>query len=97
MHDNTIAKLKKFGLWEKLNGMENMNLIEPKDYVSFIYQISKCALIVCDGGSMQEESLIFGKPCVILRKSTERPEGLKTNFQFLSKLDADKAKAKIKE
>ena len=46
---------------------------------------------------MQEESLIFGKPCVILRKSTERPEGLETNFQFLTKFDVEKSKAKIKE
>ena len=46
---------------------------------------------------MQEESLIFGKPCVILRKSTERPEGLETNFQFLTKLDVEKSKAKIEE
>jgi UDP-N-acetylglucosamine 2-epimerase (non-hydrolysing) len=46
---------------------------------------------------MQEESLIFGKPCVILRKSTERPEGLETNFQFLTKLDVKKSIAKIRE
>ena len=46
---------------------------------------------------MQEESLIFGKPCVILRNSTERPEGLKTNFQFLTKLDVERSKEKIKE
>ena len=46
---------------------------------------------------MQEESLIFGKPCVVLRMATERQEGLKTNFQFLSKLDVKKTKNKIKE
>ena len=67
------------------------------DYPEFVYQISKCSLIICDGGSMQEESLIFKKPCIILRKATERQEGLKTNFQFLSKLDVEKTKNKIKE
>ena len=46
---------------------------------------------------MQEESLIFGKPCVILRYSTERPEGLKTNFQFLTKLDVETTIEKIRE
>jgi len=97
IHDNTLKKIEDFGLLKKLKGIKNLHLIKPVDYVSFIYQISKCSLIVCDGGSMQEESLIFGKPCVILRKSTERPEGLKTNFQFLTKFDVEKSKAKIKE
>ena len=97
IHDNTLEKLEKFGLLKELKKIKNLHLIKPMDYVSFIYQISKCSLIICDGGSMQEESLIFGKPCVILRKSTERPEGLKTNFQFLTKLNVEKAVDKIKE
>ena len=96
-HDNTLKKLENFGLLKKLEENKNIKLIEPMDYISFIYQVSKCALIICDGGSMQEESLIFGKPCVILRNSTERPEGLKTNFQFLSRLDVEKSKMKIRE
>ncbi len=96
-HDNTLKKLEDFGLLKKLEGNKNIKLIKPIDYINFIYQISKCSLIICDGGSMQEESLIFGKPCVILRNSTERPEGLKTNFQFLTKLHVEKSKEKIKE
>jgi UDP-N-acetylglucosamine 2-epimerase (non-hydrolysing) len=96
-HDNTLKKLEEFGLLKKLRENKNIKLIRPVDYINFIYQISKCSLIICDGGSMQEESLIFGKPCVILRNSTERPEGLETNFQFLTKLDVGKSKDKIKE
>jgi len=96
-HDNTLKKLEEFGLLKKLRGNKNIKLIKPMDYINFIYQISKCSLIICDGGGMQEESLIFGKPCVILRNSTERPEGLETNFQFLTKLDVEKSKEKIKE
>jgi UDP-N-acetylglucosamine 2-epimerase len=46
---------------------------------------------------LQEESLIFKKPCIILRNATERQEGLKTNFQFLSKLDVEKTREKMKE
>ena len=97
IHDNTLHKLKEFGLLEKLKENKKIHLIEPMNYVSFIYQMSKCSLIVCDGGSMQEESLIFQKPCVILRKSTERPEGLESNFQHLSKLNVKETKEKIKE
>lgn len=95
IHDNSKKKFKDFGLLKKLN--KNIFLIEPMDYVSFIYQMNQCKLIICDGGSMQEESLIFGKPCIILRMETERQEGLKTNFQFLTKLDVKKTKQKINE
>lgn len=95
IHDNSKEKFEEFGLLNKLN--KNIFLIEPMDYISFIYQMSKSKLIVCDGGSMQEESLIFGKPCIVLRMETERKEGLKTNFQFLSKLNVEKTKEKINE
>ena len=97
MHTNTRAKLEKFGLYDKLMQNKNIKILPPMDYPEFIAQIEKCSLIVCDGGSMQEESLIFGKPCVILRNATERQEGLETNFQFLTKLDVIKTKQKIQE
>ncbi|MCK4996963.1 UDP-N-acetylglucosamine 2-epimerase (non-hydrolyzing) [Candidatus Pacearchaeota archaeon] len=97
MHDNTEAKLKEFGLYEKLMKNKNIKIMPSMDYPSFICQMEKCSLIVCDGGSMQEESLIFGTPCVVLRMATERQEGLETNFQFLSKLDVEGTKAKIRE
>lgn len=97
MHDNTLEKIKHFGLYEKLIENKNIKIISPMDYPEFIYQMSKCSLIICDGGSMQEESLIFKKPCIILRKATERQEGLESNFQYLSKLDVEKTKKKIKE
>ena len=96
-HGNTLAKLKKFGLLDSLKENKNIILIDPLDYITFIYQISRCSLIICDGGTMQEESLIFQKPCIILRKHTERQEGLKSNFQFLSRFDIGKTKEKIRE
>jgi UDP-N-acetylglucosamine 2-epimerase (non-hydrolysing) len=97
LHDNTKKQFVKHGLWKKLNKLKNIKIIKPLDYISFIYQMSKCSIIVCDGGSMQEESLIFKKPCIILRKATERQEGLKTNFQFLSELKVRETKNKIRE
>ncbi len=97
LHDNTKRKLEEFGLYDKIKANKNIKIIKPLDYINFIYQLSKCSLIICDGGSLQEESLIFKKPCIILRKATERQEGLETNFQFLSKLDVEKTKGKIRE
>ena len=97
LHDNTKKKLMKFGLYSQLLLIRNVEIIKPMSYVDFIYQLSKCSLIVCDGGSMQEESLIFNKPCVIMRCVTERQEGLETNFQFLSNFELEETKAKILE
>lgn len=97
MHTNTESKLKQFGLYEKLMANKNIKIMPAMDYPEFIAQMEKGSLIVCDGGSMQEESLIFKKPCIVLRMATERQEGLKTNFQFLSKLDVKKTKKKIEE
>jgi UDP-N-acetylglucosamine 2-epimerase len=97
VHDNTLNKLEEFGLLSKLKKNSHVHLIKPMDYVSFIKQMASCSLVICDGGSMQEESLIFGKPCIILRYSTERPEGLETNFQFLTKLDVDATVKKLEE
>lgn len=97
IHDNTLKSLEKFGLLSKLKRNKNIKIISSMDYVSFIYQVANCSLIICDGGSIQEESIIFQKACVILRKATERPEGLCSNFQFLSELDVKKTKKKMKE
>jgi len=97
LHENTKKKLDNLGLLERLERNRNIILTEPLDYPTFIYHLKNSSLIFCDGGSMQEESLIFEKPCIIMRNTTERPEGLKTNFQFLSKFRVEETKIKIKE
>jgi len=97
MHDNTLKKLQEFNLIKKIQENPNIKIIKPLDYPEFIFQLSKCSLIICDGGSLQEESLIFKKPCIILRRATERQEGLTTNFQFLSNLNIPRTLNKIEE
>ena len=95
MHDNTKKQLIKFDLYNRLKQNKKIKIIGTLDYPSFIYQLKKCSLIICDGGSIQEESLIFSKPCIIFRMATERQEGLESNFQFLSKLEIEKTKKQI--
>lgn len=51
--------------------------------------LANCKYLITDGGSIQEESLAFKKPCILLRKKTERDEGLETGINFLTKLDID--------
>ena len=94
LHENTKKYLINFGLFEKLKQNKNIKIIPTQEYSKFIYQIKNASIIICDGGSIQEESLIFHTPCVLLRKSTERQEGLESNFQSLVGIDIEKIREK---
>lgn len=83
LHDNTEYHLKKYGLWEEVVKIKNIKIIPLTDYATFIFLLANCRYLVTDGGSIQEESLVFKKPCVLLRKRTERQEGLLTGINFL--------------
>jgi UDP-N-acetylglucosamine 2-epimerase len=95
LHDNTQYYLKKYGLFEELKKMKNLEITPLVNYEKFIFLMAKCKYLVTDGGSIQEESLVFKKPCIILRKATERQEGLSTGINFLTKLDVDYSKELI--
>jgi len=97
LHDNTKMHLEDYGLWEEIKGMKNLKIISLTDYPYFISLLADCKYIITDGGSIQEESLVFKKPCIILRNVTERQEGLSTGINFLTKLDVEKTKEIIKE
>lgn len=94
IHDNTYERIYKFNISHEFCGID---LVKLKDYVEFIYLLKNCSLLLTDGGSVQEESLVFKKPCIILRKRTERVAGLKTGINFLTKLDLEKAKIILKK
>ncbi len=80
---------------EKVRAMKNIKITPLISYFEFIFLISKCKYLVTDGGSIQEESLVFKKPCVLLRNLTERQEGLSSGINFLTKLDVNYAKEVI--
>jgi len=95
MHDNTKLLLSKFELLDKIH--KNIKVVKPMNYIEFIYHLANADFLLTDGGSIQEESLVFKKPCVILRKYTERQEGLSTGINFLTKLNVDYAKKIIRD
>jgi len=95
LHDNTRQQLVKFGLWKKLQ-RKNLLIMQPRSYKEFISMFSDAKYAVVDGGSIQEESLALKKPCILLRKRTERQEGLAIGINFLTGLDLNKAKEAIK-
>lgn len=59
-----------------LGGMERVDLVEPLDYPELIKVMKNSFLILTDSGGIQEEAPTFGKPVLVLRETTERPEGI---------------------
>jgi len=59
-----------------LGGLPNVQLLEPLDYSSFLYLLKHCHLVLTDSGGIQEEAPSLGKPVLIMRDGTERPEGV---------------------
>ena len=59
---------------EKLSNVKNIELVEPLDYLDFIRAMKESYLILTDSGGVQEEAPALGKPVLILRENTERPE-----------------------
>jgi len=62
-----------------LNGIDNIFLIEPLEYEPFVYLMSKSYLIMTDSGGIQEEAPSLGKPVLVMRDTTERPEAIAAN------------------
>jgi UDP-N-acetylglucosamine 2-epimerase (non-hydrolysing) len=63
-------------VFEILNGLGNIHLIEPLDYPAFVYLMDKSYLILTDSGGVQEEAPSLGKPVLVMRDVTERVEGV---------------------
>ncbi|MGL5630043.1 MAG: non-hydrolyzing UDP-N-acetylglucosamine 2-epimerase [Plesiomonas shigelloides] len=59
-----------------LRGIDNVILIDPQDYLPFVYLMNRAYLILTDSGGIQEEAPSLGKPVLVLRDTTERPEAV---------------------
>jgi UDP-N-acetylglucosamine 2-epimerase (non-hydrolysing) len=59
-----------------LGGRGNVHLIEPLDYLPFVYLMSRATIIITDSGGIQEEAPSLGKPVLVMRATTERPEAI---------------------
>ena len=72
---------------EVLAGVPRIHLIEPLDYRPFVQLMNKCYLILSDSGGVQEEAPTLGKPVLVLRKTTERPEAIEVGTAKLVGVD----------
>lgn len=59
-----------------LSGHDNVHLIEPQDYLPFVYLMQQAYVILTDSGGVQEEAPSLGKPVLVMRETTERPEAV---------------------
>jgi UDP-N-acetylglucosamine 2-epimerase (non-hydrolysing) len=75
---------------EVLQGIENVHLIEPLDYEPFVYAMEKSYIILTDSGGVQEEAPSLGKPVLVMRESTERPEAVEAGTVKLVGTDKKK-------
>jgi UDP-N-acetylglucosamine 2-epimerase (non-hydrolysing) len=75
---------------ERLAGLDNVALIEPLDYPHFARLIDLSTLMLTDSGGVQEEAPALGKPVLVMRETTERPEGVEAGTAKLVGTDADR-------
>lgn len=75
---------------EDLSNLGNMFFIEPLEYLSFVYLMEKSNIVLTDSGGIQEEAPGLGKPVLVMRDTTERPEALEAGTVKLVGTDYDK-------
>ncbi len=75
---------------ENLSNLGNMFFIEPLEYLSFVYLMEKSDIVLTDSGGIQEEAPGLGKPVLVMRDTTERPEALDAGTVQLVGTDYDK-------
>ena len=86
VHPNPNVRAGFSGLAEH----RHVRLIEPLDYLEFVYMLSECHSVLTDSGGIQEEAPSLGKPVLVLRKVTERPEAVAAGTVKLVGTDTDR-------
>ena len=76
-------------VYELLSGLSNVYLISPLDYLPFIYAMQHSTLLLTDSGGVQEEAPSLGKPVLVMRDTTERPEAVEAGTVKLVGTDAE--------
>lgn len=77
-------------VYDILSGVNNIMLIEPLAYPAFVWLMNKAYIIITDSGGVQEEAPSLGKPVLVMRDTTERPEAVEAGTVILVGTDADK-------
>ena len=77
-------------LRDRLGDLDNVALVDPLDYPDFVALFNGCHFVLTDSGGVQEEAPALGKPVLVMRETTERPEGLAAGTARLVGFDQDR-------
>src|SRR5690242_1823553 len=92
LNPNVRAPVQKY-----LQARSNVTLLEPLNYVEFVDMMRRAYLVLTDSGGIQEEAPSFGKPVLVLREKTERPEAVTAGTSTLVGVDTEKIVAATKQ
>lgn len=76
-------------VYQKLGGLQNVCLFDPVDYRGMVHLMANCKLILTDSGGIQEEAPTLGKPVLVMRNTSERPEAIKSGTAKLVGTDVN--------
>jgi UDP-N-acetylglucosamine 2-epimerase (non-hydrolysing) len=76
-------------VFEILGGISNIHLIEPMNYLPFVWLMNRSWAVLTDSGGIQEEAPSLGKPVLVMRETTERPEGIQAGTSILVGRETD--------
>jgi UDP-N-acetylglucosamine 2-epimerase (non-hydrolysing) len=79
-----------------LGDIPNVRLLDPVDYLPMVHLLSRCALVLTDSGGLQEEGPALGKPVLVMRQVTERPEAIEAGTARLVGTDADRIESEVR-
>lgn len=74
----------------RLGNHPRIRLLAPQEYVPFVYLLSRCHFVLTDSGGLQEEAPALGKPVLVMRDTTERPEGVDAGTALLVGTDPER-------
>jgi len=99
IHPRTKKRLVEFGFYNRIKEAKNITLIKPVGYFDMLLMMKKCKFILTDSGGIQEEatSQKIRKKVVVIRKTTDRPEAVKTGFSELTKIETNSILKSIKK
>jgi UDP-N-acetylglucosamine 2-epimerase (non-hydrolysing) len=78
-----------------LGDVPNITLLDPLDYLPMVHLLRRCTLVLTDSGGLQEEGPALGKPVLVLRQVTERPEAIEAGTARLVGTEADRIEAEV--
>lgn len=84
-------------VYDLLSGLDNIHLIDPLAYPSFVWLMDQSYMIITDSGGVQEEAPSLGKPVLVMRDTTERPEAVDAGTVILVGTDTDKIVTETKK